>query len=270
MKASFDEDDHWWLGAGSRVRSVATVVNASLASIGLVAKRAVFTNLPVGEAASYHVEFTAPEETFLSQSRIRPQTRAGRGLRDSSRRSARVHFHVPSARRSDEAQLRANVHARRAGAYGAVAITALGTAAVLLAAADRAAELDEQTSAALLVLVPTVLLAYLTRPGEHIYATRLLLGVRLLGGLAAACSLWFAMLLATGALETDGGTPPALDDPAAVRTAEWLALVSSVVALVLAAGFAAPALARIRSVGWGVWAGVAAVLGQAIWPPGAT
>ena len=200
-------------------------------------------------------------DTFLSLSEIEPKLAVPRDLPDMRRRrAAKVHFHIPPTHRSDTARLVVRLHARRGGAFGTVTAAAAVTAAALVVAADRAPRLDEQTSAAVLLIVPTVLLAYLTRPGEHIYATRLLLGVRLLGGIAALCSLAFAVMLGTGFFDTDGGNPPVLLDAGAGRAANVVAFVAVCAAALLAVAAAAPWLGRLWRAPWGAVIAVMRVL----------
>ncbi|MGO9487815.1 MAG: hypothetical protein ACLQBB_02160, partial [Solirubrobacteraceae bacterium] len=89
----------------------------------------------------------------------------------------------------------------------AVIISTL-TAVLLLFARPRLAQLDGQTAAALLLALPVLTLGYLTRPGEHALATRLLTGVRLGALIVGICSLLVAGLLAGGFVHTgDSGSP---------------------------------------------------------------
>jgi len=57
---------------------------------------------------------------------------------------------------------------------------------------------SREAGAALLLLLPTLLVAYLARPGEHVLATWLLFYTRLVLGLVGVCSFLAAAMLAAG------------------------------------------------------------------------
>jgi hypothetical protein len=73
----------------------------------------------------------------------------------------------------------------------------------------RLALLDSQTSAAVLLVLPALLVAFLVRPGEHAIATRSLAGVRLLGLICAAAA--FAGAAMIGASEVRKPEPAGAD-----------------------------------------------------------
>ncbi|MGH2968855.1 MAG: hypothetical protein ACRDK0_07300, partial [Solirubrobacteraceae bacterium] len=68
-------------------------------------------------------------------------------------------------------------------------MTAALSAILLGVFSPRLAQLDGQTTSAILLVIPALLFGYLARPGEHAIATRLLVGVRLLGLIAAVAAV---------------------------------------------------------------------------------
>ena len=90
--------------------------------------------------------------------------------------------------------------APRGGTIRAALLTALFTAAVLTFGAFRLTELVKAKDgvATILVSVPAVIAAYLSRPGEHLLTTRLLFGVRLAILIAGVASFAASAVLLAG------------------------------------------------------------------------
>jgi hypothetical protein len=84
------------------------------------------------------------------------------------------------------------------GTFLVATVTSCLTALLLVAARTRLPELDGQISAALLLALPILALGYLTRAGEHSFATRLLRGVRVTALVVGMCSLLVACVLGGG------------------------------------------------------------------------
>lgn len=84
------------------------------------------------------------------------------------------------------------------GTFLAATVVSVLTALLLLVAITRLPELDGQTSAALLLALPILTLGYLTRPGEHSIATRLLSAIRPMSLTVGICSLIIAGIIAGG------------------------------------------------------------------------
>jgi hypothetical protein len=82
------------------------------------------------------------------------------------------------------------------------------TAILLGAAVTRLPELDGESSAALLLALPVLTLGFLTRPGEHAFATRLLSGIRAMSLLVGICSLVLAVIVASGFVDHGTTGPP--------------------------------------------------------------
>jgi hypothetical protein len=74
---------------------------------------------------------------------------------------------------------------------------------------SRLAQLNGETTGAILLVVPALLFGYLARPGEHAIATRLLAGVRVLGLVSALAALGGAGLIASGDIQS---TPIPIQD----------------------------------------------------------
>lgn len=139
-----------------------------------------------GMARSYHCEIGAPERLEIMQANLSEIRASGAKIND--RRSAcgnRVHLQLTNVPSDTNAVLQADLRATRRGlpsmsAVLGVAVSLLLTAGVVFhASALKAGD----TTAALLVAIPALLAAYLSRPGEHELATRLLIGIRWLTAL---------------------------------------------------------------------------------------
>lgn len=94
------------------------------------------------------------------------------------------------------------------GTFLAVTLVSLLTSVLLVAAVLRLKELDGQTGAALLLALPVVMLGLMTKPGEHTFTTRLLVGIRFASLGVGLCSLAVAVILAGGFLHRYAGTAP--------------------------------------------------------------
>jgi hypothetical protein len=94
------------------------------------------------------------------------------------------------------------------GTFLATTVVSFLTALLLIAARTRLPELDGQISAALLLALPVLALGYLTRAGEHQFATRLLRGVRVAALAVGMCSLLVAGVLGGGFIHHPPAQPP--------------------------------------------------------------
>lgn len=99
---------------------------------------------------------------------------------------------------ADDADVDVRLRPPARGAFAAITLVTAMSAVLLHLARSRLAELDGQTSAALLLALPVFLTAYLARPGEHAFVSRLLGGARLLGFVGALCALAVTALIASG------------------------------------------------------------------------
>lgn len=106
---------------------------------------------------------------------------------------------TPSAtKRSDQGEATVWFRLDPYGTFLATTAVSLLTLLLLVAATLRLSQLDGQTGAALLLALPGLTLGYMTRPGEHSLATRLLAGIRLAALGVGLCSLVVAWILAGG------------------------------------------------------------------------
>jgi hypothetical protein len=87
------------------------------------------------------------------------------------------------------------------GTFLAGAVVSLLTTILLVGAYLRLEQLDGASGVTLLLALPILAAGYLTRPGEHPFATRLLLGVRAAVLVVGVCSLVFAAILGSGGIE---------------------------------------------------------------------
>lgn len=103
--------------------------------------------------------------------------------------------------RNDLATVRVAILPRRNGPIPATTAMAVLTAVTLWVFAARLGELDGQTSAAVLLLAPVVVGAYVSRPGEHSYTTRALAWIR-----RAAVAIGLLALVLSGMIAAKGLT----------------------------------------------------------------
>jgi hypothetical protein len=121
-------------------------------------------------------------------------------LLDAARRSQAT----PSDR-ADTGYARVRLRLDPAGTFFVATVVSCITALLLVGARPRLVRLDGQTAAALLLALPILTLGYLTRPGEHSLATRLLSIIRLAALVVGICSLLVAAILAGGFVKHSGG-----------------------------------------------------------------
>lgn len=160
------------------------------------------TRIPVpvpgaGLAGSYHFEAHAPADLTFTQASL--FSFATNEQLDSDQ-GPRPRIHLMTSRHEPELRVILRVMAPRGGTIRAALLTALFTAAVLTFGAFRLTELVKAKDgvATILVSVPAVIAAYLSRPGEHLLTTRLLFGVRLAILIAGVASFAASAVLLAG------------------------------------------------------------------------
>jgi hypothetical protein len=172
-----------------------------LESVGFKARRVDFDRLGVGHAESHHVEIAAPQQLEFIEATLKAvdqetDERYSDAIPRGELTGERVHLYQRGRSRSTLAAVRVRLRAEFIGLPLTAPALASLTAAVLLIGDARTAQLSKEAGAALLLIGPTLLAAFLVRPGEHPMATRLLLGVRALVVLSGLCSLVAAAALA--------------------------------------------------------------------------
>lgn len=214
-----------------------------LVELGALSQQRTFTPVSIGRARSTHVEFVAPDDMDLVSSSLHgtqydtlsnsyKDIRVQAYSHERSRERAELHVALlagseihdwtavsPEAGRaltphekrtqlqiegaSDSATATVSLLARRSGTVPAAGIASIATAVTLGLFASRLQELDGQTSAAVLLLLPAVLAAYLSRPGEHRFTTRALHVIRILAMISASCAVGLSVMIAGGLLTTE-------------------------------------------------------------------
>jgi hypothetical protein len=168
-------------------------------------------------ARSYHCEITAPERLEITHGELVELRDGGEPkTAQASASRGRIHFWLDDVRSSSTSVLKAHLRARRRGLPGMAAILSLGISLLLTTGVIFLEPLlkSKDIGPALLVAIPALLAAYLSAPGEHRLASKLLVGIRWLMGLVAlmvfiaAASLtgsndheatvWVVWLVATG------------------------------------------------------------------------
>lgn len=198
----------WTLaGVGGGMRALA-------ASLGIVSKALRLEDLPIGWARSTHFEFLPPEdvrcvETVLATKQYDPEVGGPieiarrRVVAGDSQPTVSVPIRdtvTPVACRADVGTVSLRMRPRRSGTFMAIATVAFITTALLFVMAERLARLDAESSSAIMLVLPALLAAFLARSGEHAIASRLLVGVRLLGLFVAALAIVAAVLIGVGEL----------------------------------------------------------------------
>ena len=214
-----------------------------LLELGALSQQRTFKPVSIGRARSTHVEFVAPEDMDLVSSSLHgmqydtlrdsyQELRVQAFSHERSRERAELHVALlagseihnwtvipPEAGRamtphekrtqlqiegaSDSATATVSLLTRRSGTVPAAGIASIATAITLGLFASRLQELDGQTSAAVLLLLPAVLAAYLSRPGEHRFTTRALRAIRILAMISASCAIALSVMIAGGLLTTE-------------------------------------------------------------------
>ena len=235
-----------------------------LVELGALSQQRTFKPVSIGRARSTHVEFVAPDDMDLVSSSLHgtqydtlsdshQELRLQAFSYERSRERAELHVTLlagseihdwsavtPEAGRvltphekrtqlqiegaSDSATATVSLLPRRSGTVPAAGIASIATAITLGLFASRLRELDGQTSAAVLLLLPAVLAAYLSRPGEHRFTTRALRAIRILAMISASCAVALSVMIAGGLLTTEvkpksPASGQSANNPAAVRPA---------------------------------------------------
>jgi hypothetical protein len=230
IKVAYDQEQSW------HVPDAASRAQRALASVGGWPRLPEFTEISVGSAMSYHVEVVAPPATEIIDGVVRgvrydgdedKETAFAEVVRVKSR--ARAHVHLPLLtgaemrlppavqderrvlRRNDLASVSVALLVRRGGVMPAASMIAVSTFVLLVLCCFRVSSLDGQTSAAILLLLPAVFSAYLSRPGEHAFTTRALRGVRLAAIASSGLAVVLAAMIGGGFLaSSQTGDKPAL------------------------------------------------------------
>ena len=232
LKVAF-ETPHLWHGDSSTWKERK---GSFLASLGLADKAQSFPAIPMGWSLSTHVQISAPPEIELGEAwldineydagsdemkpteryhvvydrptaEVNVSVRADWDFADPPQPTnendpddpAVLAYKQLMSRRGDTADLHVRLASATRGPITAAAVVSTLTTVLLWVAFARLAELDGQTSAALLLALPAVSAAFLARPGEHAFAARLLFGVRIAALIVGICALVVAGLIAAGA-----------------------------------------------------------------------
>lgn len=158
----------------------------------------------VAACASYHLEMPAPKDLEIDAAHLRlvatseAQQPPPEDAFDDDRH--RAHLYVADVGPGISATALIFLRRCRDSYLWAAFLTGLLITALLAGARPRLEEISRpaqsQTAGALLLVVPTILAAYIVRPGEHRLASRVLLGVRCFLILDAICALAGVALLA--------------------------------------------------------------------------
>jgi hypothetical protein len=168
----------------------------------------------LGSAASYHFEI-GPGEGLEAAGEVRAQT-SGEPMGHAEREFvARAHLYVDGSQIGTRAFARVVLRVRREGLLRGAPWIGLSSAAVLTLAWFGLPDIASRDVAPLILVVPSVLAAYIGRPGEHPLVSQLLLPAR-------------ALLLSSGLLSFAGAA--ALAANPSVSTLRWALGAAAVLA----------------------------------------
>lgn len=151
----------------------------------------------VGEAASYHFEFTTPPELQISASQVLVETNDLVYVTEGINAGSRAHAYVGQEDPQSEGFVSVWLRAPRTGLLRASLVVTALTALLLFFFLDeeRIASVAANEPVAILLAVPALVSSFIVRPGEHSLATRLLMGIRLAVGLSGLSAYVAATLL---------------------------------------------------------------------------
>lgn len=214
-------------------------IQSLLATVGWIPARFEFETPSISDGGSYHFEFGAPEGLGLVKADLRLQDsegNIGQVLYEDPEPLTETHLYTFDRDRNESGVALVWLEAFRAGLVRLAAATAFSIALVMTIAFWRLEAISSQEeTAALLVAIPGVVAAAISRPGEHAAATQLLLGVRLLVGFAGLVAFLGGLSLVSGF---------AAETLIAVWRALWI--VSLLTFLVTAGGYFGVAPLRSR------------------------
>jgi hypothetical protein len=194
IKLAYDERPEPEVGLLKKVAS----------SLGWRPTTFTFEASSVSFCASYHFEVAAPRDLEIGAARLEltdAATNADVTTPDPTP-GYRAHLYTAGVAAGSKANVVAEIYARRSGLIRASLFVGALAFLMLLGASfhlDRIASPDQsQGATGLLLLVPTLLAAYIVRPGEHQLATTSLLGVRLAVAGAGASAVFASALIAAG------------------------------------------------------------------------
>ena len=169
-------------------------------------RKGIVIDVPtVSFSASYHLEMQAPPDLEIDAARLRFEAEreeddAPEDILDDDRE--RAHLYAPEVGPGVSARAVLYLRRQRDSFLVAAFLTGLLITGLLAGGMARLDQIStpeqSQTAAALLLVVPALLAAYIVRPGEHRLATRILLGLRIFVIVEAACAIVATGLLAGG------------------------------------------------------------------------
>jgi hypothetical protein len=172
-----------------------------LETIGYKTKRIDFDRIGIGQSESHHIEVESPEQLEIVDAALTgfdfdTSERLHFEVRRADVRGDRVHMSQRERSRSTVAALRVRLRAELFGLPVTAPALAIFTAVTLLVLSARASDVNKEGGAALLLLGPALLAAFVAQPGEHPMATRMLMGMRVAVVLTGLCSFVAAAALA--------------------------------------------------------------------------
>jgi hypothetical protein len=156
----------------------------------------------VGDAASFHFELETPVELVHAGARLEVNSVEGeRETREIDKSNPRLHLHATCPGGAPCGPVRVGLRPPRQGFLRAVFFTGVFVTVLLALGAlfsKRVSDTRAEAALALLLAVPGTVIAFISRPGEHEVASRVLVGVRALVLVQSLLLYAAAITVATG------------------------------------------------------------------------
>ena len=174
-----------------------------LSTLGWIPTPLEFETPAIGEAKSYHFEFTAPPGLGIVRSRMdveddgQPET-----VYEDPEPLTETHLYVSDRRPQERGRAHVWLEPFRSGLVRVSTAAVLVNSLILTLAYFRLDEVAKAATASLLVAIPGLISAFISRPGEHAVATQMLFGVRAVVG-ASGLVVFLAGLSLIGGFATE-------------------------------------------------------------------
>jgi hypothetical protein len=151
----------------------------------------------IGEASSYHFEFTTPSELQVVASHLMVETVDEVYVTEGHTVGPRAHVYAGQEDPTSEGWASVWLPAPRTGLLRAsFVVTGLNLLLIAFFLDEaRITEIKSSEPAAILLAIPALVSSFIVRPGEHSLATQLLTGIRLAVGMSGLSAFVGATLL---------------------------------------------------------------------------
>lgn len=132
----------------------------------------------INQAGSYHFEIEAPRGLVVESIELADDETGNVIAEDLHPQTSRVHIYAARPESVRHPKVWVWLQPAVSGLIRTSALFVVGVACLLVALASRAEDLRTGTAMTLLLAIPSFLAIFIVRPGEHLLASRVLLGIR--------------------------------------------------------------------------------------------